>query len=502
MPPFMNTTNRDLYAQTVPILRANPTMGKKKLAHQLGIKTPTARRLIERYRGETQGHGTHPDYLRVQQLKGQHPEWGAVRIAQQLGLTLDHAKLHLARWLGAQAYAGSNPSPTAPAPSDSGTAPPPPESPQAGSTLQDSMGQGTRDLCYRGTQIKTLEELLIYAEVDTSVWEVEKWVANKWEVGARNPATGEILTAPLFQIKAWLRRKVIETTIKDLMQSVLEAFKAEAPTRIPVQYPPRGDGMLEIAIVDLHYGKLCWGEECGRDYNTDIAERMFWAAIEDLLAKAQGLRPAKILFPVGNDFYHTDILGRTTTAGTPQDSSMVWKQAFTQGWKLLAKAIERLRQIAPVEVPIVNGNHDTMSALHMGEVLAAYFRNTSDVSIDHGPAQRKYVTHHKCLLGLSHGSEEKHSNLPLLMASERPQDWAHSAAVAREWHVGHLHHKKSLKFLPCADLGAGVVVRIIPSLTPQDSWHASKGYASKLAAEAYYWDPECGVTATLTHHPV
>ncbi len=309
MPPFMNTTNRDLYAQTVPILRANPTMGKKKLAHQLGIKTPTARRLIERYRGETQGHGTHPDYLRVQQLKGQHPEWGAVRIAQQLGLTLDHAKLHLARWLGAQAYAGSNPSPTAPAPSDSGTAPPPPESPQAGSTLQDSMGQGTRDLCYRGTQIKTLEELLIYAEVDTSVWEVEKWVANKWEVGARNPATGEILTAPLFQIKAWLRRKVIETTIKDLMQSVLEAFKAEAPTRIPVQYPPRGDGMLEIAIVDLHYGKLCWGEECGRDYNTDIAERMFWAAIEDLLAKAQGLRPAKILFPVGNDFYHTDILG-------------------------------------------------------------------------------------------------------------------------------------------------------------------------------------------------
>ncbi|HEY9173180.1 MAG TPA: TraM recognition domain-containing protein [Verrucomicrobiae bacterium] len=70
----MNTTNRDLYAQTVPLLRANPTMGKKKLALQLGIKTPTARRLLERYRGETQGPGTHPDYLRVQQVKNRHPD--------------------------------------------------------------------------------------------------------------------------------------------------------------------------------------------------------------------------------------------------------------------------------------------------------------------------------------------------------------------------------------------------------------------------------------------
>jgi hypothetical protein len=87
------------------------------------------------------------------------------------------------------------------------------------------------------------------------------------------------------------------------------------------------------------------------------------------------------------------------------------------------------------------------------------------------------------------------------MASERPEDWAKSVPAAREWHVGHLHHKKHLKFLPAQDVG-GVLVRVIPSLTPLDSWSASKGYAGKLAAEAYYWDPECGVTATLTHSPV
>ncbi|MFO1500212.1 MAG: hypothetical protein U1G07_17785 [Verrucomicrobiota bacterium] len=375
------------------------------------------------------------------------------------------------------------------------------DAPNAGSTLQDTVAERTRDLCYRGTQIRTLEDLLVYAEVNTSHWEVERWVLNKWEVGARNPATGEILTAPLYQVKAWLRRRVKEISVHDVMTAVLEEFKKAAPVRPPNLKQQRGAGMLEIALFDLHFGKLCWGEECGRDYNTEIAERMFWTALDDLLAKADGLKPAKILFPIGNDYFHTDILGRTTTGGTPQDSSLGWKRAFAEGWNLLARAIDRLRELAPVHVPVVNGNHDVQSSYHMGEVLSAWFRSARDVTIDNGPSQRKYVTYHKCLLGLTHGSEEKMASLPMLMATERPNEWAASASAAREWHVGHLHHKKSLKLLPANDVG-GVLVRTIPSLTPPDSWHASKGYGSKLSAEAYYWDPECGVTATLTHCPV
>ena len=60
--------------------------------------------------------------------------------------------------------------------------------------------------------------------------------------------------------------------------------------------------------------------------------------------------------------------------------------------------------------------------------------------------------------------------------------------------------RDAVKLLPAEDV-SGVLIRVIPSLTPLDAWHSSKGYGSKLAAEAYYWDPECGVTATLTHSP-
>ena len=461
--------SNDIYEQAREILRGEPTMGKKRLADRLGVKTPTSRRLLWRFRGETEGHSPDPGYQSVRQLKDANPEWGPGRIAQALRISEDRAMMYLARWTGARVfYAGSKPPAEEPAVATA------PEEPNAGSTLQDSVGETTRDLCYRGAKINTLEDLMIYAQVDTAVWETERWVCNKWEVGARNPVTGEILTAPLFQIKAWLRRKVVENSLNEIKDALIAALKQDAPVCPAIRHVVRGEGMLEFALPDLHFGKLCWGEECGRDYNPQIAEKMFGDAIEDLLAKSAGLKPAKILFPVGNDFFHTDILGRTTTAGTPVDSAIVWKQAFVQGWQLLARGIRKLLTVAPVDVVVVNGNHDVMSAFHLGEVLHAHFSHTEDVTVDNSPTQRKYVAFHKCLLGLTHGCEEKLANLGILLATERPADWARSSPAAREYHIGHYHHKKSLKLLPALDV-SGVLVRVIPSLTPLDAWHASKG---------------------------
>jgi hypothetical protein len=486
----------DLYSRACEILRAEPAMGKKRLADRLGVKTPTSRRLLWRFRGETQGHSPDPEYQRVREMKETHPEWTVGQIAQALHTSADRVMLNLARWIGAREFHGkTGTAPTAPAAAAATT-----EGPDSGSTLQQSGGENTRDLCYRGLQIRSLEDLLVYAQVDTAVWEVERWMSNKWEVGARNPVTGEILTAPLFQVKAWLKRKIAEVLQKEFAQELLQAFKTEAPAPAPVKYSPPRQGMLEIALYDSHIEKLCWGKEGGRDSNHEIAKKVFCNGLEDLLAKSAGYKPELILFPVGNDFFHTDILGRTTTAGTCVDSSIGWKQAFVEGWQLLAKAIERLRLIAPVRVVVVNGNHDLQSSFHLGEVLTAWFRQTDGVTVDNSPTQRKYVVFHKCLLGLTHGSEEKLSNLPMLMATERPVDWANSSAAAREIHIGHWHHQKSLNIVPAVDV-SGVLVRVIPSLTPLDAWHASKGYCSKQAAEAFFWDGEYGVTASFTHSP-
>ena len=223
-------------------------MGKQRLARLLGVRTPTSRRLQERFRGETQGHGTHPDCVRVRQIKAVHPEWGAHRIAQALAISIDHAKLHLARYLGAQSGA----------------------------------------------------------------------------------------------------------------------------------------------------------------------------------------------------------------------------------------------------------NHNSQRLYYLGQLLEAWFHRTADVHVECCQAPRHYVVYGRNLIGFAHGHNERHDKLPIIMATERPTEWG--MTTHREYHLGHLHSKQLKMFVPTAD-HQGVLVRIIPSLCPPDSWHAAMGYSGKLGAEAYYWDSEQRCVATFTHSP-
>jgi hypothetical protein len=63
------------------------------------------------------------------------------------------------------------------------------------------------------TRIHTLEELIEFCKIDLDVWEVERFIANKWELAAKIGPHGEeeIIVEPLYQIKAFLRRKKFAT---------------------------------------------------------------------------------------------------------------------------------------------------------------------------------------------------------------------------------------------------------------------------------------------------
>lgn len=492
---MMSTTyypDDPLYEQAKKILAAQPDIGKKRLGVMLGIREPSSRLRIVRYRGETQGHSTHPDYLRVRVLREQNPDWSAAKIAQTLGLTIDHVRLHLARWTGAQAYQVNQPAPSL-------TPPPAPESHPRGAELQVSGNDQDQAISYRGSRIKTIEDLLAFSQTDTSIWEVEKHVINKWEVGAKDPASGGILTEPLFQLKLWLRRRVVEQKLESLMQGLLAQFQQAAPIIPAVHHEPSNRrGLLEVSIMDMHLGKYCPESGTGRAFNADVCERMFNTAVQDLLAKTNGLNPEKMLFVVGNDMLNTDHLGRETTAGTPQSCDISYQEAFVRGRKLLVDAILTLREKAPVEVIVVPGNHDTQVCYYLGDSLSGWLHRTEGVTVDNSPRPRKYLRFHRNLIGFTHGHNEKHHDLPLLLATEDPEGWAQSRH--REFHLGHFHARKHKLFVPSFDR-AGVLVRILPSLCPPDAWHASMGYNARLAAEALYFDPEEGCVATYSHAP-
>lgn len=78
----------------------------------------------------------------------------------------------------------------------------------------------TREIESSSARITTLEQLIDYCEIDLSVWTIERHVINKWEVGAKDPATGAIYVEPLFQVKATLIKKEPEP-IKPVISPVV-----------------------------------------------------------------------------------------------------------------------------------------------------------------------------------------------------------------------------------------------------------------------------------------
>jgi hypothetical protein len=343
------------------------------------------------------------------------------------------------------------------------------------------------------TRIHTLEQLIEHCKIDPEEWVVDRWICNKWEVGAKN-AEGELVVEPLYQVKAFLKRVPAVTTAKSLIASLLEDVKAHAPVFQPIRRPQRKSGiMFEPSLYDVHFGKRCWSEETrGEDYDLEIARRVFDGAVDNLVERAAAYQPERICFVVGNDLLHFDNLVGTTTKGTPLDVDTRYQRVVTETRRAVVAAVERFRQLAPVTVVMVPGNHDTQSVFCLGDAVYCWFHNAKDITVDNRPTQRKYVRHGQVGLMFTHGDKGKLADLPLQMAVEEPDLWA--STRYREIHTGDKHkvHLEEFK---------GIRVRIIPSLCSADAWHSENLYTNSIrSAEGYLWDAEEGLVGTMHYN--
>ncbi len=256
-------------------------------------------------------------------------------------------------------------------------------------------------------RITTLDELISQCEIDTEIWEIERWICNKWEMGYadanRNP--GQV---PLFQVKVWLKKKVAEVQTRDAIALMIEDAKQYAPVYKPIEYPKYGEGMVyEIDMPDLHFGKLAWAEETGQDYDIQIATDATTYAFLELLSYVKSVPISKILLPLGNDFFNVNGAGETTVNGTKQMEDTRWQKTFRKGRQLLVGLIDLCAQVAPVDVPIIPGNHDRERMFYLGDALECWYHECPNVSVDNRAILRKYYSFGKNLIGFTHGSEEK-----------------------------------------------------------------------------------------------
>jgi len=247
------------------------------------------------------------------------------------------------------------------------------------------------------------------------------------------------------------------------------------------------DLMLEIPIVDLHLDKLSWKPETGEEYNLDEAKKRFVKVIKSVLGRTKEKDFDKILFPIGNDFFHYDDMDGHTTRGTIQDFESRWQKMFKVGVELLAEGIRLLAKRAPVDVFLVPGNHDKEKSFYALMYLDGLFDKFDQVKIDVSPKTRKYRRFGNNLIGFSHMDEES-NRIYGNMQMEVPKLWGKTKY--REWHGAHLHSEQ-------VDEKFGIIVRNLSSVTAKDSWHYKKGYKSLAKSQSFIWHKEKGLRNIL-----
>jgi hypothetical protein len=296
-------------------------------------------------------------------------------------------------------------------------------------------------------------------------YRVERMLVNKWGAPGRESK----------QIKVWLKTDADDFALAEKLKVRLE--ENPAVLRRPDLEP--GELFAVLSLPDLHVGMLAWHRETEENYDTEIALGRMKAAAASLLSRLSGLRISEIVFPIGNDIFHADTHDNTTTAGTRVDVDSRWQRAFQMVAEALIKGpVSWAAEIAPVRIVVVPGNHDYQRAFYLGEVMRWYYQGRGlPVEVDNAPRLRKYYRRGNVLLGFTHGAWVKINQLPLIMATEAPQDWAGS--VWREWLLGHYHRKREMAWNSTEEV-AGVRLRVLPSLATPDAWHYQQGFVGGI----------------------
>lgn len=369
-------------------------------------------------------------------------------------------------------------------------------------TIEERGNERTIEKVVSG-EITSLKDLIEKFKIDTTEWEIIYWRANVWQMGFKD-ASQQAHKLPLYQVRATMKKKVSIVAAKNEIEALKELAKQEltligwgiTARDVPHYHKPTGN-MLELDIFDLHLGKLAWSKETGyQNYDLKIAKALFTEALEVLIRRTSHFTFDQVILPIGNDFFHTDNLITETSHGTRQDCDGRFHKSAYTGRVLLVEAIERLRTIAPVRVIVTPGNHDQLSAWHLGDSLECYFHRDSDVTIDNMPTLRKFHEFGKVGLMFTHGNRGKELDYGNIFATEQPDMWGRTRY--REAHIGHWHKTKIVE-KPTLNEHHGFRVRTISSLCSADAWHSEMMLTSnRRSAEAFVWNSEEGEISHAT----
>lgn len=287
-------------------------------------------------------------------------------------------------------------------------------------------------------------------------------------------------------------------TYDQIRDEIISEMKRYAPDYGSISRSPIKDKhLLVIDPADIHVGKLSVKSETGYDYNIKKAVKMAHEGVEGIVQKASGFPIERIKLIIGNDVLHRDNAQNTTTSGTRQDVDGMWHQAFTAARKMYVEIIERLLEVADIDVVFNPANHDYVSGYMLADALACWFHTSKNITFDNTIKHRKYYQYGKNMIATTHGDGAKNMDMPLLMAQEEPKMWGNTKH--RYIYQHHLHHRVKVNWQSVKDY-PGITLEILRSPSAPDGWHHRNGYVgAPIAIEGFIHHKEYGQVARLSH---
>lgn len=344
--------------------------------------------------------------------------------------------------------------------------------------------------------IDTLEKALAISKVDLEEWEVERHVVNSWGVTIKL-ADGTPHYATNYQVKVWFRPKQPQP-LQEAMRGLIESMPKLKFPKVK-RVAPVSDYAAEIAPYDAHMGKFAWGQETGQgDMDLSISSEIL---IESCMANLNHLSNyaiSKVYYVLGNDLLHFENYMAETPQGRHHlDVDSRLPKVIQRAIETVTRCVNMCRELAPVEVVWIPGNHDMHASYWLSEILKHVFQNDEHVTIDNDPMPRKARLWGDLLVAWTHDASGRKMAPTINML---PQFWPElwSQSKYREWHTGHKHKKEETKFKPVHTVG-GVIVRQVPALSTIDFWHMDNAFVDAVpAGESFLWHKKGGVLGHFT----
>lgn len=282
--------------------------------------------------------------------------------------------------------------------------------------------------------ITSLEEAIEFFEVDTTKWEVERFIVNSWDV------TGTVLGKRTnYQVKVYLKPR--EETTEEVVVKLNDILEKYVPKNINIT---KGSGVITANFADFHIGAEIKNLTRTKDFDIKILADYLYSSAE--LINSHNAQ--SVVVNLHGDFFESisglNHLDSWKSIGTGMFGANVIILANELLGSALLSNINNLK-----EVNIVSGNHDRISASNKedqygeGAKLLAWVlqKDFPKLNINFNP-----LILVREIDGINHILTHGHHGISKKDLSKVVMDYGNNK-IFNLWTEGHLHSRKTKKVL-------------------------------------------------------